>query len=49
MTKIPDGWIVIYTYNGVEAKFITLDKFSADDFAVRYHGIVYPVDRREPK
>lgn len=49
MTKVPDAYMVIYKFNGIESKFITLDKFNADDFASRYNGIVYMLDRRESK
>lgn len=47
--KLPDAYLVIYKFNGIESKFITLDKSSADDFAVRYRGVVYPLKRVYPK
>lgn len=47
--ELPDAYMVIYVFNGTQAKFVTLDKSSADDFAVRYHGIVFPLVRREPE
>jgi hypothetical protein len=42
-----EAYIVKYKLNGVAAKFVTIDRTMADNFAVRYHAIVEPLFTKE--
>ena len=48
MKPLPDAWLVVYQYNGVEAKYVTVDHSAADIFAVKQRGIGYPLNRGTP-
>jgi hypothetical protein len=39
----PEAWLVVYPRLGKEDKYVALDRFVAEDFAVRYNGILYPL------
>lgn len=46
---VPFAWAVIYEINGEQARFITLERSRADDYAAQHHGIIYPLDLRVPQ
>jgi hypothetical protein len=47
MKPIPSAWLVVYQFNGVRATYVTLDRSSAEQFAVRQRGTVHPLYTRE--
>ncbi len=42
-----EAWLVRYTWHGQPAKYVCLDKVTAEQFAVKYHGTLSPLV--EPK
>lgn len=41
----PDAWLVVYQFQGECCNYVVLDKALAENFAVKYHGIIYPLYR----
>lgn len=44
---LPDAYLVVYQRNGIQDKFVALDRFVAEEFAIKYRGIVHPLYKEQ--
>jgi len=41
---VPSGaHMVLYKFNGQGARFISLDRSNAEEYAAKHHGVVFPL------
>ena len=45
--NLPDAFLVVYQRNGVESSYVALDRFVAEEFAIKYRGIIHPLYKEQ--